>query len=318
MLSVILILAGFFVLIYGANFLVDGASSLASKFNVPNMVIGLTIVAFGTSAPELVVNVIAAIGNDTEIVMGNVIGSNIFNVAAILGLCAIIAPLTVKSNTTWIEIPLSLLSAIVVLVLANDLFLDQSALSFVGRADGFILLLFFAVFLGYNIHLSLSGRSAEEVEVKDYTKLKSLLLIIAGLVMLIVGGRLIVSNAVKIAQLIGLSERVIALTIVSIGTSLPELATSLIAVRKNNVDLAIGNVVGSNIFNVFFILGISSVITRVPVMGANLTDLYVNIIFSVLLFLFVFTGRGRKVERWEGAIFLLGYLTYVGLLLWLK
>src|SRR5690606_12906599 len=148
--------------------------------------------------------------------------------------------------------------------------------------------------------------------------LKSLLLIIAGLVMLIVGGRLIVTNAVKIAQLIGLSERVIAITIVSIGTSLPELATSLIAVRKKNVDLAIGNVVGSNIFNVFFILGISSVITRIPVMEANLTDLYVNLIFSVLLFLFVFTGRGRKVERWEGAIFVLGYLTYTGLLLWLK
>lgn len=318
MLSGLLILAGFFVLIYGANFLVDGASSLASKFNVPNMVIGLTIVAFGTSAPELVVNVIAAMGNDTAIVMGNVIGSNIFNVAAILGLSAIIAPLSVKSNTTWIEIPLSLLSAVVVLVLANDIFLDQSTLSFIGRADGIILLLFFAVFLGYNIHLSLAGKSSEEIEVKDYSKLKSLLLIVLGLVMLIVGGRLIVTNAVKIAQLIGLSERVIALTIVSIGTSLPELATSLIAVRKKNVDLAIGNVVGSNIFNVFFILGISSLVSAVPVVDANLTDLFVNLIFSVMLFLFVFIGKGRKVERWEGVIFLLGYFTYVTLLLWLK
>jgi cation:H+ antiporter len=318
MLSTLLILAGFFVLIYGANFLVDGASSLASKYNVPNMVIGLTIVAFGTSAPELVVNVIAAIGNDTAIVMGNVIGSNIFNVAAILGLSAIITPLTVKSNTTWIEIPLSLLSAMVVLVLASDIFLDQSTLSFIGRGDGIILLLFFAVFLGYNIHLSLAGKSSEEIEVKDYSKLKSLLLIVLGLVMLVVGGRLIVTNAVKIAQLIGLSERVIALTIVSIGTSLPELATSLIAVRKKNVDLAIGNVVGSNIFNIFFILGISSVVTSVPVVDANLTDIFVNLIFSVMLFFFVFSGKGRKVERWEGVIFVLGYVTYVTLLLWLK
>lgn len=315
MLSVLLIIAGFIVLIYGANFLVDGASSLAKKFNVPNMVIGLTIVAFGTSAPELVVNIFAAVGHDAQIVMGNIVGSNIFNVAAILGLCAIIRPLSVKSNTTWIEVPLALLSAIVILIMANDVFFDQASENIIGRAEGIVMLLFFAIFLGYNIHLSIEGKTNEEIEVKDYSKLKSSLLILLGLVMLVLGGRLIVTHAVKLAQIIGLSERVIALTIVSIGTSLPELATSLIAVKKKNVDLAIGNVVGSNIFNVFFILGISSVITSVPVGVDNQFDLGVNLLIGFLLFLFIFTGKERKLDRWEGIIFLTGYLFYLGYLL---
>jgi len=315
MLSVILIVAGFFVLIYGANFLVDGASSLADKFKIPNMVIGLTIVAFGTSAPELVVNVFAAIGHDAQIVMGNIIGSNIFNVAAILGLSAIIRPLSVKSNTTWIEIPLALLSAIVILIMANDVFFDHTAQNIIGRAEGIVLLLFFAIFLGYNIHLSIAGKISEEIEVKDYSKLKSSLFILLGFVMLVIGGRLIVTHAVKLAQIVGLSERVIALTIVSIGTSLPELATSLIAVKKKNVDLAIGNVVGSNIFNVFFILGISSVITSVPVGIENQFDMGVNLLVGLLLFLFIFTGKARKLERWEGIIFVSAYLFYLGYLL---
>jgi cation:H+ antiporter len=314
MLSTVLILVGFAILIYGANFLVDGSSSLAARFNVPNIVIGLTIVAFGTSAPELVVNSIAAMNGNTEIVLGNVIGSNIFNVAAILGLSAFIFPLTVQKNTTWIEIPLALLAALVVLVIANDMFLDNLSINVISRSEGVVLLLFFAIFIGYNIKVALAGNSSDEIEVKKYSLLKSILLLSAGLAMLVIGGQLIVTHAVKIAQLIGLSERVIALTIVSIGTSLPELATSIVAVRKKNVDIAVGNVVGSNIFNIFFILGISATISDVSIKPEHQFDLLSNIFFSLLLFLFIFIGKGHKVERWEGVLFILGYIAYIYLI----
>jgi cation:H+ antiporter len=314
MLSTILILIGFAVLIYGANFLVDGASALAAKFNVPNIVIGLTIVAFGTSSPELVVNSIAAMNGNTEIVLGNVIGSNIFNVAAILGISALIFPLAVQKNTTWIEIPLSLLAALVVLVLANDMLLDNDSANAITRTEGIVLLLFFLIFIGYNIKVAMSGDSSDTVEVKSYPVWKSVLVLVLGLGMLVLGGRLIVTHAVKIAQLIGLSERIIALTIVSIGTSLPELATSIVAVRKKNVDIAVGNVVGSNIFNIFFILGISATISDVTIRAEHQFDLLSNIMFGLLLFAFIFIGKGHRVERWEGILFILGYFAYIYLI----
>jgi len=311
MISILLILIGFVVLIYGANFLVDGASALAAKLKVPNIVIGLTIVAFGTSAPELVVNTIAAINGNPQIVLGNIIGSNIFNIAAILGLSAVVYPLAVKTNTTWIEIPLALLSVIVVIVMANDVIINKAAVNVITRSEGIILLLFFTIFIAYNIHVSLSNRKVNEVGVKHYPLIKSVILIILGLAMLVVGGKLIVEYAVKIAQSFGMSERIIALTIVSVGTSLPELATSIIAVRKRNVDIAIGNVVGSNIFNMFLVLGISSVVADVPILLENQFDLMVNIFFSLVLFLFILIGKDRKLDRWEGAIFLGCYIAYL-------
>jgi cation:H+ antiporter len=311
MLGGLFILIGFVVLIYGANFLVDGAAAFAAKLKVPNIVIGLTIVAFGTSSPELVVNSFAAINGNPQIVLGNIIGSNIFNIAAILGLSAIIYPLVVKTNTTWIEIPLALLAVLLVAVMANDMLIDNAATNVITRSDGIVLLFFFAIFLVYNIHVSISNKEVNEIGVKSMTITKSVLLIVLGLVMLVVGGKLIVEYAVEIAQLLGLSERVIALTIVSVGTSLPELATSIVAVRKRNVDIAVGNVVGSNIFNIFLILGVSSVIADVPFTPENQFDLLVNILFSLLLFLFIFTGKGRKLDRWEGMILLIGFITYM-------
>jgi len=311
MLNVLLILIGFAILIYGANLLVGGASSLAQRFNVPNIVIGLTIVAFGTSAPELVVNLIASANGNSQIVIGNVIGSNIFNIAAILGISSLIYPLSVKSNTTWIEVPLAMLSAFAVIIMANDQMLGNGNSNQISRSDGIILLLFFLIFLAYNMQVSINNKEAADIEVKKYSLFKSSAFIILGLAMLVSGGKLIVNYAVIIAQQIGLSERVIALTIVSIGTSLPELATSLVAVSKRNVDIAIGNVVGSCIFNVFFILGMSSVIHHVPVLEVNQFDLWVNMIVSFLVFIFVFTGTGRKLHRWEGAILLLAYIAYL-------
>lgn len=311
MIELLLLIGGFVALIFGADKLVEGASNLAAKFGIPNIVIGLTVVAFGTSAPELVVNLFAAINNNTEMVLGNVLGSNIFNVLGILGITSIIYPLTVKRNTTWLEIPLSLLAAVVVLVVASDIFLDNSALNFISRTDALILLSFFIIFLVYNISISSKDSAEEEVEIKAQSYLKSSLFILLGLAGLIIGGKLIVDSAVSIAQMFGLSERVIGLTIVSIGTSLPELATSIVAVKKKNVDIAIGNVVGSNIFNIFFVLGVSTFVNPLLVNPASFFDIMVNIIAGVLLFLFIFTGKGRKLERWEGIILLLLYVSYL-------
>ena len=311
MVNILLLLVGFAALIIGADKLVDGASNLAQRLGIPNIVIGLTIVAFGTSAPELVVNVFAAVENSTEMVLGNVIGSNLFNVLGILGICAIINPLTVKNNTTWIEIPLSLLAAVAVWVVANDVLLDDAPTNLITRTDGLILLLFFAIFLVYNITLSQKTNDEVDIDTKHYTYLESIAFIVLGLVGLVVGGRLIVNSAVIIAQTFGMSERVIGLTIVSIGTSLPELATSVVAVRKNNVDIAIGNVVGSNIFNIFFVLGISTVVNSVPVQDASFIDIMLNLVAGLLLFVFLFIGKGRRLERWEGIIFLTIYIAYI-------
>ena len=315
MLNIVLLIAGFAGLIYGANVLIDGATSLAKKFDVPNIVIGLTIVAFGTSAPELVVNMIASFRGESSIVLGNVIGSNILNVLVILGLSSLFYPLKVKTNTTWVEIPLSLMAAVVVLLTAADTFINGTRTSVISRSEGIILLLFFIIFLAYNTQLIRTGEFEEEVPVRNYPFLKSGLYILLGLALLLAGGHFIVNSAVTLARSFGVSERVISLTVVSFGTSLPELATSIMAARKRNVDLAIGNVVGSNIFNIFFILGLSAIVHPVEVGPGVYLDILVNILAGVLLFVFVFTGRGRRIDRWEGVVFLLVYFGYLYVLL---
>lgn len=309
-LNIVLLFVGFAALIYGATKLVDAASSLAAGMGVPSIVIGLTIVAFGTSAPELVVNVFAATSGSTEMVLGNVLGSNIFNVLAILGISSMIYPLTVKTNTTWIEIPLSLLAAICVFVIGADLLLDGEQ-NLISRSDAITLLMFFLIFLVYNLYVAKDGGVEEEISTEEYTTAKAVLFIVIGLAGLILGGRLIVTSAVSIAETIGLSERVIGLTVVSIGTSLPELATSIIAVRKKNVDIAIGNVVGSNIFNIFLILGVSGTVMPLTISEDSFFDITVNIVAGLLLFIFVFTGKGRQLDRWEGMVLFASYIAYV-------
>ena len=318
MLSVIILLGGFVALIFGARFLVDSSAAIARKFNIPNIVIGLTIVAFGTSSPELLVSLMASAGGNSDLALGNVIGSNIFNILFILGLSAIVFPLQVKSGTTWIEIPLSFLSALVVLVLANDIFIDKTSSSFINRSDGIILLLFFMIFLVYNITVMFKNTNDEELVIKEQTVWKSILFISGGLLLLVAGGRAIVYSAVKLAQQAGLSERVIGLTIVSVGTSLPEAATSIVAAMRRNTDIAIGNIVGSNIFNVFLILGTSAVIMPVPVHTLSNIDLSVNLLASLLLFIFVFTGKRRSIGRSEGVIFLLLFIAYITFLVLFK
>lgn len=312
LVDIVLLIIGLVVLIYGANFLVDGGSALAHRLKVSNMVIGLTVVAFGTSTPELVVNVVSSMDGSSALALGNVLGSNMFNILAILGITALIVPLGVKKMTTWVEIPLAVLAAVLVL-----LFINGDPAGTITRAEGICLLCFFVIFLIYTLMLAKFGAAGdgEEIEIKNYSVGKSVLFILLGLVGLIGGGRLLVNGAVSIAQSMGISERIIGLTIVSIGTSLPELATSIIAARKKNADMAIGNVVGSNIFNTFLILGASATITPLQVPQGSLLDLIVNIVAAGLLFMFIFTGRGRKISRWEGGILLVIYIVYLFLVI---
>lgn len=312
LLDIICLIGGFIVLIYGADFLVDGGAALAHRLKVSNMVIGLTIVAFGTSAPEFVVNVVSSVQGSAGLALGNISGSNIFNILAILGITALITPLQVKRTTTWVEIPLTVFTAVLLLLFANR---EHSGV--ISRTEGICLLCFFGVFLFYTFTLAKYGAAGqgEEVSVKAFSTSKSLLFILLGLGGLVGGGKLLVAGAVHIAEALGISERIIGLTIVSIGTSLPELATSVIAARKGNADMAIGNVVGSNIFNVLLILGTSAVIAPIQVPEGSLIDLSVNLMASALLFLFIFTGKGRRIDRWEGAFFFLLYLAYLSLLI---
>ncbi len=303
-------LGGFCLLIPGANFLVNSASSLAGRLKIPNIVIGLTIVAFGTSSPEMIVNIIASVGGRSEIAMGNVIGSNIFNILLILGVTAIISPLVVKSSTTWIEIPFSLLTAAVVFILAYLLYAGPGVRT-LSRTDGIILLVMFAGFSFYSYYLTRKGDITETVEIKTRSVLWSVILIVAGLMMLIAGGRIIVTSAVSIARGFGFTERIIGLTIVSAGTSLPELATSIVAALKGKTDIAIGNIVGSNIFNVCLILGLSTIISPIMVTQGAGIDLLVNVAASLLLFIFVFTRKGRQIDRMEGFLFVSAYLGYL-------
>ena len=315
MLNLIILAAGFLILIYGATLLVDGSASMAKKFNIPGIVIGLTIVAFGTSSPELVVNAAGSLKGSSGIVLGNVLGSNIFNILLILGISAIICPLTVKSNTTWMYVPLSFISSLLVFLLASDIFIDGKNVNNISRSEGIVLLFFFIIFLAYNFNLMKKGSSDEEITIKDYTKLRSSIMIGAGIIMLGTGGSMIINSAVEVATMLGISERVIGLTIVSAGTSLPELATSVVAAAKKNVDIAVGNIVGSNIFNVFLILGVSAIINPVSIAPGAGLDMLVNIGASFLLFIFIFTGKGRKIDSFEGILFITLYISYLAAVL---
>jgi len=310
-MNLLFLLLGFIPLLYGATVLVDSSISLAKRLNIPNIVIGLTIVAFGTSSPELIVNLFSSAAGSTELALGNIIGSNIFNTLLILGISSLIIPLAVKSNTVWFEIPLCLMAAAAVLILANDSIIDNASESVLTRTDGLIMILFFIIFMGYNVKLMLSGSFTEEIAAKNYKIQTAVILIILGLILLFIGGRVIVIYAVKMAESFGLTERIIALTIVSAGTSLPELATSIVAAKKKSIDIAVGNIVGSNIFNIFFILGTSAALTPIPLQSKANLDLLVNVFASLLLFIFLFTGKGRRLESWEGVIFLAVYAAYI-------
>jgi cation:H+ antiporter len=315
MLTYFLFVLGFGILIKGADWLVDGASSLAKRLKIPVIVIGLTIVAFGTSAPEMVVNIFASAQGRTEIAIGNILGSNIFNIFLILGISAIIFPLAVKKNTVWKEIPLSLLAAVALGLMANDVLIDGAGFSVITRIDGLMLLAFFIIFLWYIYGISKCEKDDEEVKIKEIPIPKSLLFIGLGLACLIFGGKWIVDGAVQLATALGVSESLIGLTIVAAGTSLPELATSAVATYKHNADIAVGNIVGSNIFNIFLILGVSSIIRPLPFLETSNIDILMTMAASLALFAFMFIGKKKFLERWQGVFFVLVFITYITFLI---
>lgn len=310
-LQIILLVFGLGLLIKGADWLVEGASTIAKKKQISDLAIGLTIVAFGTSAPELVVNVVASVQNHQDIVFGNIIGSNNFNLFFILGVAGLITPLVVQSSTAIKEIPISFIAAILLFVLANAFFVETAVLS---RLDGFILLIFFAGFLFY-VYKQLK-REPEKNEVKELklSNAKIWGLIVLGLAGLVIGGRLVVTSAVDMATAWGVSEKLIGLTIIAAGTSLPELATTVVAAIKKNSDIAVGNIIGSNIFNIFFILGVSAVVRPIPFDEIFNIDLYLLFAGTAFLFLAMYTSGKMKLDRWEAAVLLAVFLAYTGYL----
>lgn len=304
----LILLVGFVLLIKGADWFVDGASALAKKYNVSNLTIGLTVVAFGTSAPELVVNAFGSIENHQEIVVGNVVGSNIFNLFLILGITGIMAPLVVQSSTVWKEIPLSFLAVIILFALTfNFLSLEPRLIS---RLDGIVLLFMFGMFL-YYIYSQLKKETIDHgSNDKQLSKIKLWSFILFGLTALILGGKLVVDNAILLASSLGVSEKIIGLTIVAAGTSLPELVTSLVAVMKKNNDIAIGNIIGSNIFNIFLILAVSALIRPITYDPKFDIDLYVLAGGTFFLFVAMFTGKKKRLDRWEAGVLLVSFLMY--------
>jgi len=302
---------GLVLVLYGAKWLVDGASSVAKSLNVPDIVIGLTIVAFGTSAPELVANLFSALDGKTDIAIGNIMGSNIANVFLILGVAAAIYPLKVHHGTTWKEIPLSLLAALILFIMANDVWLDGSGSNMISRTDGLVLLGFLSIFFVYTFEIA--KKSPDEThDVAVIPMWKSATFIAVGLLALFLGGKWFVDGASGMARQWGVSERLIGLTIVAIGTSLPELATSVIAALNKKADIAVGNVVGSNIFNIFFILGISATVKPLPYNAAQSNlDALVVIGASALLFLSTRTLSKSVITRVEGVIFVGIYFVYL-------
>jgi len=314
----ILFFIGIFLLVKGADYLVEGASALAKRLGVSTLIIGLTIVAFGTSMPELIVNILAALQGATEVAFGNIIGSNISNIFLVLGITAIIRDIKVHYSTTWKEIPFSLLAVIVLFVISNKFMIEGLRVPFITRVDGIILLLFFLVFIYYAFLVVKRSRTEIEKETINIPKRNLFmiwLMILGGLIALYLGGKWTVEGAIFIAQQFGLSQFLISATIIAIGTSLPELVTSITAALKKDVDLAIGNIVGSNIFNIFWILGITSIIRPISIPTFINIDIIILGIATLALFLGIVIGKKHSLDRKEGVAFVFAYIVYLAFLI---
>jgi cation:H+ antiporter len=312
-LACIYIVGGFYILIKGADFLVEGACALAFKLAISEIVIGLVIVSFGTSAPELVVNVFSALQGKTDFSFGNIIGSNIMNIFLILGVAGLIRPLKTQKNTVWREIPFALMATLILIILCNDLWFG-TGFNMLTRSDGIIMLFFFIIFLAYSFTIA-PINSLDRPDIKPLSNPKIGFYLLLGLIGLFAGGKLIVNGAVDIAAMLGMSDKLIGLTILAMGTSLPELVTSALAAKKGKIDIAIGNVIGSNIFNIFFIIALTAIINPLPFNNILNFDLGILLFASVLLFLIMFTGKRRTLDRWEAKLFLLFYVVYAAILI---
>lgn len=307
-IQIILLVIGFIILIKGADIFVDGASGVARNFKISKMLIGLTIVAFGTSAPEFAVSVKSLLKGSGDIVLGNVIGSNILNILLILGVAAMVHTLNVKSNTVRKELPITLLMTAVFSVLLSDHLFDSKITNAFTRSDGIILLLFFLVFIYYLISI-MRKKIDDDEETEMIPLMKAILFTIVGIISIILGSNLVVDSASVLAKSLGVSERMISLTIIALGTSLPELVTSIMATKKGEYDIAIGNVVGSNIFNIGIVIGLPvTLLGGISHLTFNTIDLIVMIISAILLFLFSF--RDYKISKKEGMVFIALFLVY--------
>lgn len=312
-IRIILLIIGFAILIKGADIFVDGASNVALNFKVSKMLIGLTIVSFCTSAPELAVSIKSMISENFDIVLGNVIGSNILNILLILGLCAIIRPLNVKRNTVKFELPITLLITTLFVVLLVDNLFDQNILNAITRSDGIILFLVFMIFIYYLLNLSFKEKSMD-INNEKMPIFKSILLTMIGIIMIILGSNLVVDSACHVASLMGVSTKMISLTIVALGTSLPELVTSLSATIKNEHEIAIGNIVGSNIFNIGMVIGLPVIIFGgISNISIDYIDIVVMMLSTYLLYIFSFYNR--KLSRREGLIFIIIFIVYYSLVI---
>ena len=316
MFDTIFLIGGLVLILLGANGLTDGAAAVAKRFNISDLVIGLTIVAFGTSAPELVISTMAALGGSADMAIGNVVGSNAFNVLMIIGVTAMVLPIKVGEGILSKEIPLVILASFVLAVCANDILLDGGSSNVISRIDGLVLLGFFLIFMRYTFAIARNGGDETEGEkIKEMPIWKSALFILGGLAGLIYGGQLFVDGASGIASSLGVSESIIGLTIVAGGTSLPELATSVTAALKKNSGIAIGNVIGSNLYNVFFVLGCSATISPLPMGGINNVDMAVLIGSAILFWLVGWFFKKRTITRVEGALLVICYVAYTAYLI---
>ena len=307
-LNILLLVIGFIFLIKGADFFVDGASSTAQNFKVSKMLIGLTIIAFGTSAPEFAVSMQSLAKGSTDMLLGNVIGSNILNILLILGIAAVIHPIKIKDNTVKKELPLCLLISVLLVTVFADIYLSNALNNQITRSDAIVILLFFSVFIYYLITLAKQKKETNEEKPKFKLSI-SLLLVLIGLAGIIIGSNMVVNNASSIAIKLGLSERIIALTIIAFGTSLPELVTTIVSSKKGEQDLLLGNIIGSNIFNACVVLGIPvAIYGNITPLSFNYLDLGVLILASILLF--IFSETKRNITRIEGVLMLLIFGIY--------
>lgn len=317
MLDILLIILGFALLVKGADFLVDGASSIAKRFHIPEIIIGLTIVSIGTSMPELVVSITSALEGHSDIAVGNVVGSNIANMFLILGLCSVIKPLKFQRETRLIENPLVLIITILLFVVCNNGGMESAHL--ITRTEGIIFVSIFVAYIIYNIVMAKKGEdfdkvdseNNEETEIKEMNMVKAVIFVILGIVGLKYGGDLVVNSCVAIAKSFGITEELISLTIVAVSTSLPELVTSITATRKGETDLAIGNIIGSNIFNIILILGVSAILCPINYAVSYNKYVIVLIIGTIMLCLYPFVGTKDKMTRSNGIPFVFIYLMYM-------
>lgn len=312
MLDILLFVIGFVLLVKGADLLVDGSYFIARHIHISDLAIGLTVVAFGTSLPELVVNLTASFMGQTDIAIGNIFGSNIANVLLIIGITAIICPLPIQKKTIVSEIPFTLIAALLVGFLANASLFTDEKLMILSRWDGLILIFFFVLYLVYIVK---THREYQEVIFERSLKVlsisKSIIFVVIGIIALFLGGRWIIQGAIYISQMFNLSEGFVGLTIVAIGTSLPELVTSVTAARKGNIDIAVGNVIGSNIFNLLWVLAISSIIKPLPFAGINNIDVMIMVFSCTLIILSLATGVRNAIDRKNGILFLMIYAAYL-------